>query len=200
MSCINIPIVRFDACNPVILPGEIVALYVAGINAADFTDWTDSVEFLSRVNNALPNDADVLRKLTVIGDMPLPTAVEKEISGGRLSEVRTLRVINIEMDEATPENYEFIVATETSTGLHCKVWIETMAGVRFGSNSGITGRLKIRPVLTRGSGEIEKYIGTFKWNSLTSPGRIDVVNADLYNLITDGLDDVLTDENDLIFT
>lgn len=198
MSCEDLPIVRFDECNPLILPSEITHLYTASINAAPFVDWRSEAEWQGRVSNSTVG-TDFIRKLTVIGDMPLPTPTEKEISAGRMAEVKTARVINFEIDECTDENYQFILRTETVTGVSCRLWVQTKAGVRYGSNDGIIGKLKIRPLLTRGTSEIEKYIGTFKWNSLESPGRHDQPNFRERNLITDDEEDILTNDDELIF-
>ena len=67
--------------------------------------------------------------------------------------------------------------TPSSSSLHfffdfkCKGWLETEGANLFGGNNGIEGTLYLTPVLGRGTDEIEKYVGTFKWISKTSPDR-----------------------------
>ena len=178
MSCVELPIVSFDFCSPMLNLSEIANVYVADEDAADFTDWTDTEEWNSRLSNDgnVPDGStaeviDLIRKLTVIADMPLPTPTEISISGARIAEIRTNRILNIDVDETTAANYTFMRATETVTGLRVKLWFKTLGNVKWGGNSGISGTLKLRPVLSRGTDELEKYIGTFKWSALQSPER-----------------------------
>ncbi len=170
MSCYTVPIVSFNDCLPLINLSEIQNIYVANVDAAPFTDWHSIAEWNTRINNTGAGINDI-RKLTVIADMPLPNASLKTISGNRSAEIKTARQLNFDIDESTSENYDFAKSTETILGAKVKVWFKTASGVRWGGNNGITGILKIRPILARGADSIELYTGTFVWENIQSPDR-----------------------------
>ena len=172
-----LPNVEFDDCNPVNKLSQIIYAYVALAEAANFTaadvvdEWTDRLS-----ENATPPSGsgtevvDLIRPLTVTGDIPAPTISERDISGGRKVTTKTDRVVNLEIDEATALNYEFARQTECGY-FKCKMWFETAGGILLGGNTGITGKLVLNPIFARGTDEIEKYIGTFTWDSKASPDR-----------------------------
>ena len=178
MPCYTVPIVSFNDCLPLINLSEIQYAYIANEDAVNFSDWRNVTEWNQRISNdgTIPDGSpfetnDLIRKLNVIADMPLTSPTIKQISLNRNAEVRTPRSINIDIDETTVENYDLIRSTETILGARVKMWFKTAAGVRWGGNAGITGYLKLRPVLGRGSDSIELYTGTFTWDSLKSPDR-----------------------------
>lgn len=177
-GCENLvlPVVNFDDCNPVIKLSQLTYAYLAKKTAANFTAADNLTEWTARLSqNNTPPDVetevdDLIRTLTITGDMPAPTISEKEISGARKITTKTERVINFEIDEATAENYE--LARQAECGyFEVKMWFETLGGILFGGNTGIVGKLVLNPILGRGTDEIEKYIGTFTWEAKNSPDR-----------------------------
>lgn len=175
----SLPVVAFNDCDPEIKLSQGKKLYIALPTAAAFAAADDIAEWADRLSQtaALPNELnvsvtveDLIRTITIIGDIPAPSVSTKDISGGRKYNTKTERVINIEIDEASPENYEFARTTECGV-FKCKAWYETEGGMLYGGNSGIEGVLYLTPVLGRGTDEVEKYTGTFKWNDKTSPDR-----------------------------
>ncbi len=177
-NCIaTLPDVAFDDCAPKITLSQGNYLYIAKPVAAVFADASLPGEWADRLSqdSTIPTGSsatvdDLIRTLTIIGDIPAASITEKDISGSRKYVSKTERVINVEIDDATAKNYEFVRTTECFA-FKCKAWYETEGANLFGGNSGILGTLYLTPVLGRGVDEIEKYVGTFKWDSRTSPDR-----------------------------
>jgi hypothetical protein len=172
----TLPVVSFDDCNPEIKLSELTYAYVALENAAEFEDASQPTEWaarLSQTSTTAPSGgaiADLIRPLTIIGDIPAPSTSDKDISGGRKISTKTERTVNFDIDEASGANYEFARKTECGN-FKCKMWFETRGGILLGGNKGITGKLVIRPIYGRGTDEIEKYQASFIWISTTSPDR-----------------------------
>jgi hypothetical protein len=72
--------------------------------------------------------------------------------------------INIEIDDVSKENYEFMRVTQC--GGEYKLWFETAGGRLYGGNEGIDASLVLDNVLGRGKDEIEKITGTASWDAL----------------------------------
>ena len=102
-----LPAVSFDDCAPAIHYGEVSKLYLANVEAADFTN----VELLSEWTTRLTADgtnADAIRELTVIGDLPEAERTEITISGDRtIAGVKNF-TMNFEIDETNVTNYNFL--------------------------------------------------------------------------------------------
>ena len=174
---LELPVVGFDECDPEINLSQLNYAYLALEDAAVFDDASLPEEWALRLSQTAtpPADSgtevvDLIRQLTIIGDIPAPAATDKDISGGRKITTKVDRTVNIDIDETSPENYE--LARQTECGFFkCKMWFETAGAQLLGGNAGITGKLLLRPIYARGTEEIEKYIGTFTWTSTTSPDR-----------------------------
>src|SRR5262245_46976933 len=63
----ELPAVDFADCDPETNESQIVKIYEAKANAADFADWTDAAEWTARLSQT-STDADAIREYTVIGD------------------------------------------------------------------------------------------------------------------------------------
>lgn len=169
MSCSDLPIVSFDDCAPEIKSSQLQKLYVALYTAPAFTNWKNGNQWAARIS-ADSQDANAIRELTIIGDVPAPSASEKDVSGGRKIAVNTEYTVNFDIDDTRPLNYEFVRASQCGIGLKVRAWYYTGGGMLFGGNSGIRATMRINPVYGRGD-EIEKYTGTLKWYENESPER-----------------------------
>lgn len=172
-----LPIVSFDDCAPTIKSSELIYAYVALASAADFSDVSNPTEWAERLTQdttapvgSVTTSADFIRTLTVTGDMGAPTSTDIDISGGRKYTVKSDRTINVDLDDATDENYNFARTTECGF-FHAKAWFETKGGMMLGGNGGIDGKLILHPVFARGADSIEKYSGTYTWSDKISPDR-----------------------------
>ena len=61
--------VEFDDCAPEINLSEIKRVFIAKGSAATFNNWAQAQEWTDRLSQR-GDDADAIRELTVIGDMP----------------------------------------------------------------------------------------------------------------------------------
>lgn len=165
---LDIPSVLFTECDPETNLSQIAKIYLAKSDAADFSDWTVVTEWNTRLSSTA-TDPDTIRPITVIGDKPLPEVTEKTISGGRIVVTGGKQVINFDIDETNATNHEF--ARGTKCVRQVKFWFETIDGVLFGGNTGISGTLNVNMVLSRTEGDIILYPGTLKWNSADVPER-----------------------------
>lgn len=182
-----LPVVAFDDCNPEINKSEIVAVFIALPTAADFTDVADPAEWAKRLSqNATPPAGtpatpvkDLIRRLTVIADKPVPTETLRTISNNRESITDRTRLINITIDENNDENYDLARATECGIGLPVKAWYLTAGGYLYGGKTGLQAGpggkrpvLKLSEQLDRGIDSIAVYTGTLGWSNVKTEGRV----------------------------
>lgn len=172
-----LPVITTDLCTPTIKSSEITDIYFSLQAAVDFTDAEDPTEWADRLSQdgGLPTGStftttDLIRHVFTIADMPAPTTTKIDVSGGRSVETNVKRQINIDVDDANDDIYNWVRKTECGN-FAVKLWFKTKGGVGFGGNTGIEGTLLLHPVLARGGDSIEKYIGTFEWTDPISPDR-----------------------------
>ena len=171
VSCPNscetaLPEVKFSKCSPNIVLSEIVRIFVGKQTTQPFNNCKDASEWTQRLSETA-NTANAIRPLTVIADKPAGSPVVKEISNGRKYNLRKDFTVNIEIDDVSPENYEFMRVTQC--GGEYKLWFETAGGRIYGGNEGIDASLVLDNVLGRGKDEIEKITGTASWDDKFSP-------------------------------
>ena len=162
----ELPEVRFSKCSPTIVLSEIVRIFLGKQSTEPFTDWKSATEWTTRLSEN-GTTANAIRPLTVIADKPAGSPVVKEISNGRKYNLRKDFTINIEIDDVSHENYEFMRVTQC--GGEYKLWFETAGGRLYGGNEGIDASLVLDNVLGRGKDEIEKITGTASWDDKFSP-------------------------------
>ena len=162
----ELPEVRFSKCSPTIVLSEIVRIFLGKQSTEPFTDWKSATEWTTRLSEN-GTTANAIRPLTVIADKPAGSPVVKEISNGRKYNLRKDFTINIEIDDVSEENYEFMRVTQC--GGEYKLWFETAGGRLYGGNEGIDASLVLDNVLGRGKDEIEKITGTATWGDKFSP-------------------------------
>ena len=162
----ELPEVKFSKCSPTIVLSEIVRIFLGKQSTEPFTDWKSATEWTTRLSEN-GTTANAIRPLTVIADKPAGSPVVKEISNGRKYNLRKDFTINIEIDDVSKENYEFMRVTQC--GGEYKLWFETAGGRLYGGNEGIDASLVLDNVLGRGKDEIEKITGTASWDDKFSP-------------------------------
>ena len=165
----ELPEVRFSKCSPTIVLSEIVRIFLGKQSTEPFTDWKSATEWTTRLSEN-GTTANAIRPLTVIADKPAGSPVVKEISNGRKYNLRKDFTINIEIDDVSEENYEFMRVTQC--GGEYKLWFETAGGRLYGGNEGIDASLVLDNVLGRGKDEIEKITGTASWSDKFSPEMV----------------------------
>lgn len=162
-----LPPVNFDKCSPKVSLSEIVRIFLGKPNSAPFTDWKTATEWTTRLSQSAVED--MIRPLTVIADKPAGSQRVKEISNSRKITLGVDNTVNIEIDDISDENYEFMRVTQC--GGKYKMWYETAGGHLYGGNEGIDATVFLDNVLARGKDEIEKITGTATWSSKFSPER-----------------------------
>ena len=163
-----LPAVSFDDCAPAIHYGEVSKLYLANVEADDFTNVELLSEWTARLT-ANGTDPDAIRELTVIGDLPEAERTEIAISGDRtIAGVKNF-TMNFEIDETNVTNYNFLLTTECN--LKFKMWFETSDGILYGGNEGIEASILMNLVIPRERTDVVKYMGQAKWRSQFSPLR-----------------------------
>lgn len=165
----ELPAVDFDECDPEVNESQIQKIYVAKTTASDLSDWTSAVAWAARLSQT-DTGANAIREFTVIGDKPLPSSTEKEISGGRKIQTNKQHVINFDIDETNATNHDAVRNAKCITQV--KVWYQTKSGHLFGGNAGIEASLNIDMTLSRTSGDYILYQGTLKWESKDTEERI----------------------------
>lgn len=176
-----LPVVEFNICAPVTNFGQIAKMYITN-DGYPLTDENDLAEWILRAN--LPeNDPARILELSVIGDKPLPTANEIELSRGRTANGAKDHIINFRIDETNSANYEAMRQFEC--GLTVRVWYETFGGLLYGGLTGVLASIMLGDVIPESTAELITYQGTLKWKSKFSPCRTESPMAGI-DLVSDG--------------
>lgn len=163
-----LPPVKFNKCAPVTALSEITKIYLGKPSILPFTDFSSATEWTERLSETTTTE-DSIRPLTVIADKSVGTPRVKEISNFRKITLGIDNTVNIEIDDVSDENYEFMQVTQC--GGSYRMWFETAGGYLYGGNEGIEVSLFLDNVLARGKDEIEKLTGTATWSSRFAPER-----------------------------
>lgn len=170
VGCASIlPDVSFDLCNPNVTFGEIQRIFVGMADAAPFASgsWEDLSLWTAAL--ALPtNQTNAIRQLYVGADLPAASADEIVISLGRKIYSPATHTINVDVDDLSQENYDFM--RTLGCNLQFRVWFMT-EDYMFGGQDGILAQFTLRPVIERGIKSLNKLSGTITWEDKFSPER-----------------------------
>lgn len=166
---LTLPPVKFSECAPKLKQGQITDLFLA-IVGMGFNNWEDITEWASRIDQTDIIDTTKVRHLTISGDQPAPEITYVTISHKRKIVSGKKRVINIEIEDNSDENYDFMRVLECGGSL--QAWYLTNAGDLYGDNSGIRATVNLSEVIPKATEELTKLVGTVEWDELISPKRI----------------------------
>lgn len=164
----QLPENTFDFCRSEIHTGEIEILYLAAPDAECFTDVTSLTEWNSRLS-ATSTDPDAIRRFRVVGDMPVATGNVIDISLGQKYYEEKEFTINIELEDNSQENYDFMRYLECQ--FTAKAWFQTAGGDLFGGVCGIDVNFGVGLQIDRGQGSLHKQMWTLTWKAKFSPER-----------------------------
>ena len=170
----SLPEVSFNECAPEVYFGEIAKIYVAKSDSADFLNVEDLAEWTTRLSQDSA-DADAIRELTVIAELPEPEVTEQTISSDRTIVGYRQFVINGEIDENNDVNYNFMLNLQCN--LKHKIWYETADGILYGGNEGIQATIRAHEFIPRARTDVKKIMFNIKWKSKFSPLRCVSPNA-----------------------
>jgi hypothetical protein len=160
--------VSFNECAPEVHYGEVSKVYVARADSADFTNVDIITEWTARLDDT-GSDANDIRTLIGIGEIPVPEKTELTLSGDRIIYPPKKFTMLFEVDETNDTNYEFLQASECN--LKFKFWYETSDGMLYGGNTGIEAIISGDAPIPKSREEIAKFMFTAKWKSQFSPLR-----------------------------
>ena len=184
----DLPEVSYNSCAPQVKLSQIRRFFVGKSNAADFADWTQPAEWITRVTQNGTVGNDYIRAITCTGDKPAPKNNSKTIDNGIIIQINKSHTLNFTTYQITDDNYNFMRASEC--GVLVKLYAyETMGGAFFGSNTGQIVSLLMDDVLTGGDTDLENLTGNLQWNSQFSFERINqspIFNID-FNLPQAGI-------------
>lgn len=164
-----LPPVKYKDCDPEIVLSEIQTIFLGTKNTAPFEDVEDPTEWAERLSETAVL-ANTIRPLTVIADKPAGTPVVIELSNDRRKTISNDFVLNVESDDVSDENYNFMRVSQC--GGQYRMWYKTKGGKIYGGNEGIEDAfLQLDIVNARGKNEIEKIQGTISWSNAHSPER-----------------------------
>lgn len=166
----ELPVTSFDICRSDIHTGEIEILYLAGPDAECFTDVESLAEWTARVSNT-SLDPDAIRRIRVIGDMPVGTSDPIDISLGQKFYPEKDFTINLETEDTSDANYALMRFLEC--GGQVKAWTQTAGGDGFGGICGMDVNINTGYQIERGQGSIHKIIFTLTFKAKHTPERFD---------------------------
>lgn len=164
----SLPDVAFDECAPDVHYGEVAKIYIARVDAADFTNVDLIGEWTTRLSDT-SDDPDAIRTLIVIGELPEPEQSEITISGDRTVVGFKQFTLPFEIDETNDTNYLLLLNQECN--IKNKMWFETADGMLYGGNEGIEATIRMNNLIPRERTEVAKFMGTAKWKSQFSALR-----------------------------
>jgi len=164
-----LPDVSFDLCNPNVSWGEIQRIFVGMADANPFGAgaWTDLSLWTAALALAT-SETNAIRQLYVSADLPAATADETVISLGRKIYSPATHTINVDVDDLSQENYDFM--RTLGCNLQFRVWFMT-EDYMYGGQDGILAIFTMRPVIERGIKSLNKLSGTITWEDQFSPER-----------------------------
>lgn len=154
---------------------EISDFFFTGVDATDCTvaeivpvAWTSGANWASVIANT---GALKIRRINVIGDMPLPEATNITFSKGRIKNGLKTFTQNITIDEYNPTNYTAMRLLECGyTGF---AWFQTRGGLLYGGQTGIKFTVtSIGAPKERGENVYERIEMVIQWQSRCSPAMI----------------------------
>lgn len=163
-----LPDLDFNYCSPVNAFGEITHIFLAAYDAECFTDITSLAEWLARLDNTT-SDPDAIRFMHVKADKPVGERDTIETSLGRKVKSPGSYTINIEVDDVSDLNHEFMRTTSCSTTM--KMWYAA-GGYLWGGVCGVNAIVTLDYQIERGTKAIHKIIGTATWEAEFAPERI----------------------------
>ena len=167
-----LPEVDFNYCDPDVQFGEIDKIYVMARDGSPLLDWESLSEWNSRIvaSGVAPSSADDIIELHVIGDQPLPESDELVISLDRRIQTPKTFTLNVEMDDVSDPNYQFMRWLECNTSV--RIWYSANEKL-FGDNAGIDKvNFKLGYQIERGQKTLQNIAGTVTWEDEFSPNRI----------------------------
>lgn len=164
----NLSEVLFDECAPEINEGQVAKIYLTN-KGNPLTDWTDAAEWSSRLDNTAPNPDSIIT-LHVIGDKPVPTSTQIDISLGRKVIGKKEHVLNFRVDETNETNHEWLRQNEC--GGQYLMWYETLPGLLFGGNEGIEVSIVLDMVIPEADTELITFNGSATWKAKFTEERI----------------------------
>lgn len=160
-----------SVCNPKTSFGQIDTVYMAGNNAASFTDWESQDEWDDRLANT-GGDADSIRYLFGIGDMPAPERTKIQISRGRNKYGKSIYSFNFKVDEISDTNYELMRYFQCHPDI--KLWYQSQE-YNYGDNDGIENvTVNAYEVIPESDQEIKYFMFEFSWEAQFPPDRTEL--------------------------
>ncbi len=160
----ELPAVAFATCPADVeaLQGEISYIYLTaeGYPLSAYSDLEGV-----RVDNSGTN-ADVIRKITVMGDKPAPEAVYLELSLNRRKLLRKNRTLNIVIDDVNDTNHEALRLLECGSDDLYLMWYEDSNGYIYGGLDGIPVKyLELNEIIPQSRDEKITFTGVITWES-----------------------------------
>lgn len=164
-----LPSLDFDYCDPVLGYGEIDHIFLAAYDAECFTDWESLTEWTARLDNT-STDTNAIRWLHAMGDKPIAERDENEISLGRKVKSPGSFTLNIDIDDVSDLNHEFMRVSQCNNLF--RMWYAA-GDFLWGGVCGIEAIVNLDYLIERGSKSIQKISGTITWEAAFSPERCD---------------------------
>ena len=157
----------YDFCVQTIITGEIERIYLANGDAECFTDWTTSTEWTARISED-SGDPDAIRQFRGIGDLPVGTNDETDISLGQKYYGEKSFVVNFDIEDCSESNYSFMRFLECQATI--KMWFEA-GGYLFGGNCGLDVNINANYQIERGQKTLHHIMLVITWDNDFSAER-----------------------------
>ena len=168
-DCVGyLPPVDFSLCDPDVDFGEIERIYVTG-RGEYLADWNNAAEWAARLDNDTLDDNTKIRTLHVRGDQPPAESNEVEISLCRKVYSPKDFTLNIDIDETSIVNNDFMRELECND-LYT-IWYAA-GQYMYGGTLGIDVNITLNNNITRGCNELNLISGTVKWDAKHHPEKI----------------------------
>lgn len=164
----DLPNVLFNDCPEAVISeeSEITDLFLSTETVP--SDWTNTSAWNAVLGQSAPNK---IRRLTGIGDVPLPEAITRTISGGRIIKTSENYTINFDADDTTDANYAFM--RRLQCGGTFKMWYQTLGKYLYGGPIGIEVNVSnAGEVLARGESGFNIFQFILTWTADCGPERI----------------------------
>jgi hypothetical protein len=165
----DLPNVDFSDCTDSVVDEESEITDIFLSTGAKPEDWTSTASWNAILGQSGSNN---IRRLTGIGDEPIPEPLSRAISGGRTISENYKHTINFWVDDLSDANYSFMQRLQC--GGSFRMWYQTIGGFLYGGPNGIQVNVSsAAEVLERGENSFATLQYVFKWTAGCNPDRIE---------------------------
>lgn len=157
----NLAEFSFSDCNPTYVASQINYVYLTNVGYP-LVDWTNPAEWAARM--ALTTEPNAIRRLRVIGSLPLPTSTTKDVPGGIIQGPKTY-VLTADIYDISDANWD--AARALGCNGNYLMYFSVLGEKMFYPGTSVS--VNMQPNITNSKDDYVLLTGTFTWTTKFMP-------------------------------